>query len=77
CTRPDAQLFSESNSRYVVEVEPERFDAFAKLMVGVPFGQIGRVTAEQTLVVRAEDGQTVVETDIAVLKQAWQKPFDW
>ncbi|MHC4431228.1 MAG: phosphoribosylformylglycinamidine synthase subunit PurL [Planctomycetota bacterium] len=77
CTRPDAQLFSESNSRYVVEVEPERFDAFAKLMVGVPFGQIGRVTAEQTLVVRAEDGQTVVKADIAVLKQAWQKPFDW
>jgi phosphoribosylformylglycinamidine synthase len=77
CTRPDAQLFSESNSRYVVEVEPEKFDALAKLMLGVPFGQIGKVTAEQTFVVRAQDGQTVVEAEIAALKQAWQKPFDW
>jgi len=77
CTRPDAQLFSESNCRYVMEVEPEKFDAFAKLMLNVPFGQIGKVTAEQTLVVRAEDGRTVVEADIAALKQAWQKPFDW
>ena len=77
CTRPDAQLFSESNSRYVVEVEPEKFDAFAKLMLNVPFGQIGKVTAEQTLVVRAEDGRTVIEANIVALKQAWQKPFDW
>ena len=77
CTRPDAQLFSESNCRYVMEVEPEKFDAFAKLMVNVPFGQIGKVTAEQTLVVRAEDGRTVIEADIEALKQAWQKPFDW
>ena len=77
CTRPDAQLFSESNSRYVVEVEPEKFNAFARLMLNVPFGQIGKVTAEQTLLVRAEDGRTVIEADIAALKQAWQKPFDW
>jgi phosphoribosylformylglycinamidine synthase len=77
CTRPDVQLFSESNSRYVVEVEPEKFDAFARLMLNVPFGQIGRVTQEQTLVVRTEDGGTVIEADITALKQAWQKPFDW
>ena len=77
CTRPDAQLFSESNSRYVVEVEPEKFDSFAKLMLNVPFGQIGRVTEEQTLVITTEEGETVIEADIGALKQAWQKPFDW
>jgi len=77
CTRPDAQLFSESNSRYVVEVEPEKFDAFAKLMLNVPFGQIGRVTDEQTLVVKSDEGETVIEADVAALKQAWQRPFDW
>jgi phosphoribosylformylglycinamidine synthase len=77
CTRTDAQLFSESNSRYIVEVEPEKFDAFAKHMLNVPFGQIGKVTDEQKLVVKAEDGGAVIEADIAALKQAWQKPFDW
>jgi phosphoribosylformylglycinamidine synthase len=33
CCRVDAQLFSESNSRYIVEVEPKNYDAFAKLML--------------------------------------------
>jgi phosphoribosylformylglycinamidine synthase len=77
CCRVDAQLFSESNSRYVVEVKPEKYDAFAKLMLNLPFGQIGKVTGEKALIVKAEDGKTVIESEIDSLKQAWQKPFDW
>jgi len=64
CCRADSQLFSESNSRYIVEVEPENYDAFAKLMLNLPFGQIGKVTEEK-------------KSDIDSLKQAWQKTFDW
>jgi phosphoribosylformylglycinamidine synthase len=77
CTHADAQLFSESNSRYVVEVEPEKYDAFAKTMLNLPFGQIGKVTHEKKLVIKDEDGKTVIESDIDSLKQAWQKPLDW
>jgi len=77
CSRVDMQLFSESNCRYIVEVEPEKYDAFAKLMLNLPFGQIGKVTEEKTLMIKAEDGKAVIESDINSLKQAWQKPFDW
>jgi phosphoribosylformylglycinamidine synthase len=77
CTRVDAQLFSESNSRYIVEVEPENYDAFAKLMLNLPFGQIGKVTTENTLTIKAEDGKKVIEQDLDLLKQTWQKPLDW
>ena len=77
CTRIDAQLFSESNSRYLVEVEPEKCDAFAKLMLNLPFGQIGKVTEQKTLIIKSEDGKTVIEADIDSLKKAWQKTFDW
>ena len=77
CWRVDAQLFSESNSRYIVEVETENYDAFAKLMLNVPFGQIGKVTEERTLIIKAQDDETVIESDIDALKQAWQKTFDW
>ena len=77
CCRADSQLFSESNSRYIVEVEPENYDAFAKLMLNLPFGQIGKVTEEKKLIIKAEDGKTVIESDIDSLKQAWQKTFDW
>jgi phosphoribosylformylglycinamidine synthase len=77
CSRVDAQLFSESNSRYIVEVEPENYNAFAKLMLNLPFGQIGKITEEKTLIIKAQDGKNVVESDVDSLKQAWQKTFDW
>lgn len=77
CSRIDAQLFSESNSRYIVEVEPENYDAFAKLMLNLPFGQIGKVTNEKTLLIKAQDGKAVIKADLSSLKEAWQKTFDW
>jgi phosphoribosylformylglycinamidine synthase len=77
CSRTDMQLFSESNSRYVVEVEPGNYDAFVKLMLNLPFGQIGRVIEKKTLIIRAENGEKVIEVDIDSLKQAWQRPLDW
>lgn len=77
CWRIDARLFSESTSRYIVEVEPEKYDAFAKLMLNLPFGQIGKVTEEKTLTIKAEDGKIVIKVDSASLKQAWQKTFNW
>ncbi len=77
CIRTDAQLFSESNCRYIVEIEPENYDAFAKMMLNLPFGQIGKVTQDKTLIIKAQDGTKVIESDIDSLKQAWQKPLDW
>jgi phosphoribosylformylglycinamidine synthase II len=77
CSRTDARLFSESNSRYIVEVEPDKYNEFAKMMLNLPFGQIGKVTEDKKLVIKAQDGKTVIETDIVTLKQAWQKTFDW
>jgi phosphoribosylformylglycinamidine synthase len=75
--RVDTQLFSESNSRYIVEVEPEKYDEFAKIMLNLPFGQIGRVTDMQLLVIKDQKAGKVINADINSLKQAWQKTFNW
>ena len=77
CTQADVQLFSESNSRYIVEVEPDKFDTFAKLMLNLPFGQIGKVIEEPKLIVRATDGNEVINAELHVLKEVWQKTFNW
>ncbi len=77
CTTVETQLFSESNSRYVVEVQPQHYDAFAKLMLNLPFGQIGKVTSGSKLVIRSEDDDNVIDAEIDILKQAWQKTLDW
>jgi phosphoribosylformylglycinamidine synthase len=77
CSRTDVQLFSESNSRYIVEVEPEKYDAFAKLMLNLPFGQIGKVAEDKSLTIKAEDGKIVINLDLDSLKHAWQKTLNW
>jgi len=77
CGRIDAQLFSESTSRYVVEVRPDDFDAFSRLMLNSPFGQIGRVTDTAVLRINAEAGHEVIKADINTLKESWQAPLRW
>jgi phosphoribosylformylglycinamidine synthase len=77
CSQIDAQLFSESNSRYIVEVEPEKYDCVAKLMLGLPFGQIATVTDSKMLVIKDHRGKKVVNAEINSLKRAWQKTFAW
>jgi phosphoribosylformylglycinamidine synthase len=70
-------LFSESNTRFLVEVEPsncERFEShFGRV---VPWKQIGRVV-DDSVAEFIYDGQTVVRSDIRTLKEAWQAPLRW
>lgn len=77
CVRTDAMLFSESNSRYIVEVSPQNFHAFASLMADLPFGQLGKITQSGRLVIKDKNQAVVVDCDIQTLKNAWQKPLAW
>jgi phosphoribosylformylglycinamidine (FGAM) synthase-like enzyme len=77
CSRFDVQLFSESNSRYIVEVEPDKYDAFAKAMLNVPFGHIGNVIDDVRLVIKTKTTKNAIDIDLDTLKTAWQKPFKW
>lgn len=77
CGRVDAQLFGESNARYFVEVEPDKYDAFAKAMLNVPFGHIGSVIEDTRLIIKAKTAKAVVDIDLDTLKAAWQKPLKW
>ena len=76
-TRNDYILFSESNSRFLVEVSPENKDAFEKTMSGIDFGLIGEVTESKTLTVSGIDHHQVIRATIDELKEAWQKPLRW
>ncbi len=77
CTKPDTQLFSESCSRYIVEVRQENFNDFAKLMLGTAFGQVGQVIKDKRLMVKDGSSRTVIDASIDDLKNAWQKPLKW
>jgi len=75
--RDDFILFSESNSRFIVGVSPDKKDAFEKEMEGAPFALIGQVINEPTFEVYGRKGNEVVSISINELKEAWQKPLRW
>jgi phosphoribosylformylglycinamidine synthase len=71
-------LFSESPSRFLVEVPPAKRSAFEAVMAKTPVFAIdvGKVTADRKLAVLGKDEVIVSET-VADLKEAWQKPLRW
>jgi phosphoribosylformylglycinamidine synthase len=69
---PDATLlFSESPTRFVVEVEPTRERDFLALFDGLPAARIGAVTAETTLIVEGAAGAPVLSAPVSSLRSAW------
>jgi phosphoribosylformylglycinamidine synthase II len=75
--RDDYILFSESNTRFLVEVTSKDKDNFAKALAGVDFAEIGKVTKNKKLEITDRKAKIIVKTDIAELKEAWQKPLRW
>ena len=70
-------LFSESNTRFLVEVAPESTAAFEAALAGNPIARVGTVTADQALVIAREADNVLVNSDIGALKTAWQKTLDF
>jgi phosphoribosylformylglycinamidine synthase II len=75
--RDDFILFSESNTRFIAEVAPEKQREFEAAMAGVSFAEVGRVADGKIFEVRGVGGNTVVSAGIDELKEAWQKPLRW
>ena len=76
-SRDDEVLFSESNSRFIVEVEPGKAKMFADMLRDVPHAEIGSVTDRPSFVVRGKDGSEIINERIAGLKESWQAPLRW
>jgi phosphoribosylformylglycinamidine synthase len=75
--RGDYVLFSESNTRFLVEVAPEDRHQFEGMMAGLDFAAIGQVTSKEKLEVYGLSGKLVLSAPIAELKEAWQRPLRW
>ena len=74
-TADDYLLFSESNSRFIVEIEPQHRDAFETHMADVPTGYFGTVIDAPNFTIKGKAGHTIIETSIDALKFAWQTPL--
>ena len=70
--RNDSVLFSESNSRFLVEVAEKRRNEFESLMKGVACAEVGRAKKDGVLSVNGLDGKQVVHADLEKLRRSWK-----
>ena len=73
----EAVLFSESNSRFILEVEPKKQKKFEEALKGIPHAVIGRVEKEPNLTVFGLKEKPVIAANIYDLKESWQKTLRW
>lgn len=71
----DFLLFSESNSRFLVEIEPNNQAAYEDLMKGVPIGCLGKVIDSQEFIVHGLTQKPVINSSIEILKSTWKTPL--
>jgi len=77
-----ALLFSESPTRFLLEVRPDSAPELLKLASTLPLGQIGEVVRDSDshpprLTVLGLEGTTVIDISLDDLKATWQRPLRW
>jgi phosphoribosylformylglycinamidine synthase len=72
--RPGVLLFSESNSRFLIEVAAESAGRLRELFGNLPLLEIGRTTTRPELHVTCA-GQTLIHDSLSNLRDCWQKPL--
>ena len=73
--RDDFALFSESQSRIVVTVDPKNKDRFENMMDGTGISLIGAVTGDSTLKIKGIKEDIIVECPVDSLKDAYNDTF--
>ncbi|MDH5385925.1 MAG: phosphoribosylformylglycinamidine synthase subunit PurL [Candidatus Aminicenantes bacterium] len=71
-SRNDFLLFSESNSRFLVEVPQKRREDFENLMKGNVYAAIGRIKKDGYLSVYGLNGEKVVDAGLTELRNRWK-----
>ncbi len=73
--RDDDLLFSESQSRFVVTVSPVHREPFEEMLKGNVFACVGQVLEGGSFRINGIRGNRIIEDDIRILKEIWQKPL--
>jgi phosphoribosylformylglycinamidine (FGAM) synthase-like enzyme len=71
--RNDFMLFSESNSRFLMEVPEKSKEEFEILMKGKVCAEIGKVTKNPKLIAYGLDGAIVVDAALTDLRRSWKE----
>ncbi|HOD13695.1 MAG: phosphoribosylformylglycinamidine synthase [Spirochaetes bacterium] len=73
--RDDFILYSESQGRVLVSVDPAKKDGFERLFAGLPLGRIGSVTGGDAIEITGRKGNPVVRTGVQRLMNVYKGLF--
>ncbi|QDU01390.1 Phosphoribosylformylglycinamidine synthase subunit PurL [Gimesia chilikensis] len=70
-------LFSESNTRFLIEVAPDKIAALQLCFGELPLVEIGEVIGNRQLTIKGTSGSNVINLGLDELKSAWKNPLAW
>ena len=73
--REDYLLFSESQTRFIITIDPNKKEEFETLFAQIPHAQIGHITEDNKFTLKGFDGSNIVDTDIQTLTKNYKDTF--
>ncbi|QDT90716.1 phosphoribosylformylglycinamidine synthase subunit PurL [Gimesia algae] len=70
-------LFSESNTRFLLEVALDKMDALYECFGDLPLVDIGEVIGTRQFTIKGTSGGTAISASLDELKAAWKNPLAW
>jgi phosphoribosylformylglycinamidine synthase II len=74
---PIALLFSESNTRFLIEVIPQRRSEFEGVFQRLPSVLLGHVSGNPRFRVSLDGHAQIIDSSLVDLKKAWKSPLAW
>jgi len=76
-TSDEVAIFSESATRFLLEVKPQHAEQFRRKFDALPLHEVGKTVKESRLRIAGVSGEWIVWLPLQQLKDAWQKPLAW
>jgi phosphoribosylformylglycinamidine synthase subunit PurSL len=73
--RDDIALFSESQGRIITTIAVENRNQFEKVMKGIPYACIGKVTKDQKIIIRGLKGHEIVNITVGEALKVYRETF--
>jgi phosphoribosylformylglycinamidine synthase len=74
---PAVLLFSESNTRFLIEVPPQHAAEIETVFAGLPIARVGAVSKSARLIVTNGSQTPLIDALLDDLKRAWKAPLAW
>ncbi len=72
--RNDTMLYSESQGRFLVSVDPAKADEFENIFKGLPIGRLGMVSEKNDIIIKSRK-KMIIKTDVNALLGTYKNLF--